>query len=101
MELRDGVDWDLVRKVEVTESEYLRAKGRLSDHLLGLSPFKKGDVVRDKDSGARYRIDSGSGHLINGRPSLMLQGTRVYSTGRRPASSSSWLDSKNLEKVEQ
>jgi hypothetical protein len=97
----DGLDWSLVERLQAAERERGLAQTALSEAILALSPFKKNDIVRDKDTGARYRIASGSGYLNSGRPSMLLVGYRVYTTGRREATSSSHLDAHRLEKVEE
>lgn len=93
------IDWSLVRAVEDAEAVAKEAQRKLSEHLTELSPFNKGDIVRDKDSGARYRVDGMSGHVHRGEPSMNIQATSVYTTGRRDASSTSYLSGWNLEKV--
>lgn len=97
---RDRINWDLVRKVEQAEAASKEAQRNLSDHLITLCKFSKGDIVRDKDSGARYRVDGMSGYVVQGRPNLHIQATRVYATGRRDARSTSFLNESDLELVE-
>lgn len=96
---RNKIDWSLVRAVEDAEAASKEAQRKLSEHLTELSPFSKGDIVRDKDSGARYRVDGMSGYVVQGKPSMHIQATRVYTTGRREARSTSYLSEYNLEKV--
>ena len=93
------LNWDLVRRVEATEAAAVDAKRALSDAILELSPFRKGNIVRDKDTGALYRVEGGSGYVHLRRPSLNLQLKRVYKTGRRDASSTTFRSDYNLEKV--
>jgi hypothetical protein len=93
------VDQALVRKVLDLKSQLKEAEDQLSNDILSRIPFKKNDVVRDKDTGARYRIDGGYGYMSGGRAHCSLRAYRVYSTGRREASASSQISLYNLEKV--
>lgn len=98
-EMFAGLDWKLVERVQAAEIEIAGAKAALSAAILALSPYQKNDIVRDKDTGARYRVDSGHGHLSSGRPSMFLTAYRVYTTGRREARSSTHLSLHSIEKV--
>lgn len=81
------LEWELVQRL-------------VSEEIMSQSPFKKNDVVRDKDTGARYRVDGGNGYLRDGDVSYTyLRGYRVYKTGRREARAQTTLSPFNLELV--
>lgn len=82
------------------KGEYELVQRLISEEIMSQSPFKKGDVVRDKDTGVRYRIEGGSGYLAHGDvPSLHLRAHRCYKTGRRDAVAATYLNPGNLEPV--
>ena len=83
----------LIDRVLEAELELASAKTELSRAIIEASPFEINDVLRDKNTGALYRIASGSsGYLSSGRPRLFLRCYRTYKTGRREARSSTLLD---------
>lgn len=61
--------------------------------------LKVGDVVRDPDTGARYAVKSCYVWIRenDGEPQVSIMGTRVYSTGRRDARSTTILTGRNFE----
>lgn len=91
----------LIDRVEAAEVEFAVARRALSDRIVELSPYKKGDIIRNVDTGALYRVDGGSGYLSSGRTYGLLTCTRVYSTKRRPARSTTHVSIDNrIEKYE-
>ena len=97
----DRPEQHLIDRVEAAQEELRLAQRALSDRIVELSPYKKGDVVRNVDTGALYRVDGGSGYLSSGRTYGLLTCTRVYSTKRRPARASTHVSVDNrIEKYE-
>lgn len=92
-------DPTLMRMFLAAEEEYHDAQRQLCTDAMKSSPYQKGDIVRDLDTGARYRIENATAWVKNGRVTLALNGTRVYTTGRRDARTSSHIYSDRLEKV--
>lgn len=91
----------LIDRVLETEQAYREAQRALSDRIVELSPYKKGDVIRNVDTGALYRVDGGSGYLSSGRTYGLLSCTRVYSTKRRPARATTHISvNSRIEKYE-
>lgn len=95
------IEQELIDRLVAAQAEHEAARRAVADRIVELSPFNKGDVVRDVDTGALYRIDGGSsGYLSSGnRPRIHLVCTRVYKTKRRPARQTTYLTwpSSNIE----
>jgi len=80
---------DIIERARAAGVEKDAADKALSEAIMSCCEWNKDDVIRDKDTGACYRIDKGSGWFNwgKGRPTLVLWCYRVYKSGRREASS--------------
>lgn len=90
---------DLINQVRRLKAELKEVEDRLSDHVLEQSPYRKGEVWRDKDTGAQYRIERAYAFEHSSLSHINLVGRRVYSTGRAPATATTTLSTHRLEKV--
>lgn len=58
----------------------------------------KGQIVRDPDTGARYRVESVTIWIReDGTPQISIQGRRTYKTGRRDAWATTILCGRSFE----
>lgn len=96
------VDFALVDDVLRLKDELVAAEKKLSEDLLQKMDLPNGSILRDKETGALYRVDGGFAGTSYGRnrPTVSLRLTRVYRSGRRPASSSSFRSTFGLERYE-
>lgn len=90
---------ELVRRYREALAEMRAVEEAVSNSIMEQMPFKKGDIVRDPDTGALYRVDGGSGFLHGGNlaASASLRLYRVYKTGRREARSLTYRSHDRLE----
>lgn len=98
-----GVPRELLAELEEVERHAAAVKAKISEAALTKIGFKKGDVVRDKESGLHYRLESCSVYVSAGKVGISVMGRRMWKSGRkagREAHSSSWLTYAWLEKVE-
>jgi len=95
---KENIDEALISAVRAAEEQLAAAKQALRDHAIALSPYERGQTVRDRHSGARYEIlDFDLSH--NRGIGIYLKGRRIYKTGRSPARSTTFLYESQIEIV--
>lgn len=78
---------DVVERARQAAVEKRIADEALSQAIVEVSPYKTGDLIRDKNSGNIYRVEDGHGYFRNGRCCINIWVRRTYKTGRADAMS--------------
>lgn len=92
-------DRSMARDIRRMRSDLRAAEARFGETAMARSGLSRGQVLRHRDTGHRYRLEA-----VHATPSLgpegvsaTVVGRRVYRTGRRPAAATSLLELSDME----
>ena len=91
----------LAHRIADAREQVRRLEREFSEDTLQQTGLKVGQIMRNPNTGATYSVESARCYVNHpGQlPSVVIEGRRIYSTGRSPASSSSYLSLTTLELV--
>ena len=90
----------MARKLVLARQALGKLEREFSEDTLKRTGLVIGSIMRDPETGNRYRVESAHAYQGNSHgPRIMIQGRRIYSTGRSDAATTSYLDLGRLEPV--
>ena len=89
-----------VKRVAALRSRLRWTEAELNTETLLLTGVVLGEVLRDRNSGARYIVENARAYFNNAgeEPRVVIQGRRTYNTDRHDASHTSHLSLHTLER---
>lgn len=92
-------DPELAAKLQAAEEARRAADREFSDDCIRRTGLVRGQVLRDRDTGCLYKVEGAHAYFSHGSARISITARRTYKTGRRDASTQSYIGLSNMELV--